>query len=91
MSAAEDLDSWEKMMACCFPCGYVWLKEGTGGTCCCNILLGVFFGMCCANVCHACGYVGEKAAAGSPYSAIQSTAVTAQPQYGGGNKVSPVQ
>ncbi len=59
MSAIEELHTFEKMMACCFPCGLVWMKEGTGSACCCNILLGAVFGICCVNICHACKYVDE--------------------------------
>jgi len=81
MAASEDLDTWEKMMACCFPCGFVWMKEGTGSACCCNVVLGAILGVCCVNICHACKYVGEPGTPGSPYNAIQQQAgiVTSQP------------
>ncbi|OXA56797.1 hypothetical protein Fcan01_06407 [Folsomia candida] len=72
MSAHEDLEKWEKLMACCFPCGFVWMKEGTGSACCTNYLLGVFLGCCCVQVCHACKYVGKPGNVGSPYHTIQT-------------------
>lgn len=72
MADRETLDSWEKMMACCFPCGFVWFKEGTGSSCCINVLLGCLLGACCVNVCHACSYVGAQAKQGSPCEVISS-------------------
>lgn len=77
--AFENLDTWEKMMACCFPCGYVWMKEGTGGACCLNCCLGMWLGMCFVNVCHACSFVGDQGKPGSPYDGIQQKVVMKQP------------
>lgn len=70
MQEQEDLNSWEKMMACCFPCGFVWFKEGTGSSCCLNVVLGCLLGSCCVNVCHACSFVGEPSKPGSPCGVI---------------------
>lgn len=66
----ESLETWEKLMACCFSCGFVWFKKGCGSSCCINVLLGMCLGMCCVNICHACSYVGEPAEYGSPCAVI---------------------
>lgn len=80
----EVLESWEKMMACCFPCGFVWFKKGCGSTCCMNVVLGMLLGVCCVNICHACSYVGEPAVFESPCAVIavhgERRPVTTQPR-----------
>lgn len=80
----EALESWEKMMACCFSCGFVWFKKGCGSTCCLNVVLQMFCGICCAHICHACSYVGEPAAIESPCAVIavhgELRPITTQPR-----------
>jgi len=75
----DALLGWEKMMACCFPWGFVWLKEGgPGKECFIACLLGM---CCCANVCYACKYVGKPGSPGSPYEQITTkTVITMQPR-----------
>ncbi|ODN00536.1 hypothetical protein Ocin01_06153 [Orchesella cincta] len=70
MEQRESVESWEKMMACCIPCGLVWFKEGTGSSCFVNLLLGCVFGSCCVHVCHACTFVGKPAKEESPCAVI---------------------
>ncbi|CAL8101763.1 unnamed protein product [Orchesella dallaii] len=83
VTEAESVEGWEQMMACCFPCGFVWFKEGMGASCVGNIFLSCLFGECCVHVCHACTYVGEPGKEGSPCAVIASR--------GQGNQVELIQ
>lgn len=65
-NAMEVLNAWERTMACCCPCFYVWFKEGCGSTCYLNLFFRVFLPVCCVDICHACSYIGEPAAIKSP-------------------------
>ncbi|ODM90537.1 Plasma membrane proteolipid 3 [Orchesella cincta] len=87
-SRSEDpfntLLQWEAMMACCFPFGLLWFKEGAGSPpCILNMLLSCFFGPCCLHSCHACSYVGEPAKEGSPCSAIATLGEISLPKIHG--------
>ncbi|CAL8104257.1 unnamed protein product [Orchesella dallaii] len=72
---SEAVQTWEEMMACCFPCGFVWFKDGIGSSCFLNMLLGCVFGPCCANICHACSRVGKTGKEGSPCATIANGGV----------------
>jgi hypothetical protein len=76
--STEDVEKWEKMMACCFPWGFVWYKRGMKKDCGINFALGCFLGCCCVNVCHACKYVGEAPDPGAP--AAGNYVITSQPR-----------
>jgi len=76
----EELENWEKGMACCAPTCFVWFKEGLGGPCLLTLLLGM---ICpCFACCYACKYIGKPGESQSPSAQVASSkgVVTMQPR-----------